>query len=50
MKGEICCIINKEKPSNNEWKYDDSDFLELYTVYIKKLGQFFFILARKFVY
>ena len=42
MKEEICCIINKEKPSNNEWKYDDSDFFgALYGLY-KKIRAIFF--------
>ena len=26
----------------NEWEDDDSDILQVYTEYIKKLGQFFF--------
>ena len=42
MSEEICCIPNKEKMAKNEWKNDDSDFLQaLYSVY-EKLGQLFF--------
>ena len=38
MKEEICCIINKGKPANNELKNDDSYFLRpLYGVYKKWL-------------
>ena len=37
---EICCITNEGKPARNEWENDDS---ELYTVYLRKLGQIFSI-------
>ena len=32
----------KGKTGMNEWENDDLTFFELYTVYIKKSGQFFF--------
>ena len=38
---EICCITNEGKTAKNEWENDDANFFKLYTVYIKKLGQFF---------
>ena len=42
MNEEICCITNKGKTAKDEWETDySSTFFELYTVYIKKLGQFF---------
>ena len=42
MNEEICCITKKGKIPKNEWENDGSDFFELYTVHILKLGQFFF--------
>ena len=38
---EICCITNKGKVDKNEWEMTLT-FFELYTVYMKKLGQCFF--------
>ena len=41
MNEEVCYIINKGKTI--EWgKLITLSFFELYTVYINKLGQFFF--------
>ena len=43
MNEEICCITNKRKTTKNEWENVNSmTFYELYAVYIKKLGLFFF--------
>ena len=50
MNEEILCITNEGEAAWNEWENDDSDFFELYTVYIKKLGQFFSILYSLRVY
>ena len=41
MNEEICCLTDEGKMAKNEWENDDSNFFEIYTVYIKKLGQFF---------
>ena len=41
MNDEIRCITNEGKTSRNEWEKDDSNFLLLYIVCQKKLGQFF---------
>ena len=43
---EICCITNKGKVAKNEWKNDDSDFLQAFYRVYKKLGcNSFFILT-----
>ena len=43
MNEEIRCITNQGKTAKNEWENLMSlTFFELYTVHIKKLGQFFF--------
>ena len=42
MNEEICYIANEGKTAKDESENDYSDFLRgLYSVYIKKLGQFF---------
>ena len=41
MNKEICCITNKGITAKNEWEITLT-FFELYTVYIKKIGQFLF--------
>ena len=34
MNDEIQCIINEERAAKNEWKNDDSNFLQaLYSLY-----------------
>ena len=43
MDEKNCYITNKGKMAKNEWEnLMILTFFELYTVYIKKLGQFFF--------
>ena len=42
MNEGIRCITNKEKRPRMNGKMMTPIFFELYTVYIKKLGQFFF--------
>ena len=42
MNEKICCITNKGKTVKNEWENLMACF-ELYTVYIKKIEQFFFL-------
>ena len=43
MDEKICYITNKGKIAKNEWEnLMILTFFELYTVYIKKLGQSFF--------
>ena len=43
MNKEISCITNKRKTAKNEWEnLMTLIFFELYTVYIKKLEQFYF--------
>ena len=42
MNEEIRCITNKEKGAKMNGKIMTLTFFELYTVYMKKLGQFFF--------
>ena len=45
MNGKINCITNEGKMAKNEWENDDSDFFELYTVYIQNLDNSFSILT-----
>ena len=42
MNEQIHCITNEGEMVWNEWENDDSDFFKLYSVHVKKLGQFFF--------
>ena len=42
MNETICCITSKWKTVNNEWEMMTVTFFKLYTVYNKKIGQFFF--------
>ena len=36
MNEEIRCITNEGKTAKNEWGNVDSDYLQLYTVYIEE--------------
>ena len=42
MNEQIHCITNEGDTAWNEWENDHSNFFELYSVHIKKLGKFFF--------
>ena len=42
MNEEIHSITNNEKTAKNKWKMMTQTFFELYTVYIKRLGQLIF--------
>ena len=39
---KLCCITNKAKTAKNEGEMMILTFFELYTVYIKRFGEFFF--------
>ena len=49
MNKGICCITNKEKWPGINGKMMTQIFFELYTVYVKKLGQFFPILYSLYI-
>ena len=49
MSEEIRCITNEEKRPEMNGKMMTPTFFQLYTVYLKKLGQFFSILYSLYI-